>query len=380
MQNKIINEGLVSIKIPEFEKVSSKAPVFYNPVMELNRDLSVIALNQYQKMVGNPLNICDAFGGSGIRGIRYSKEIDSNKIITNDVNPLAIDFIRSNIDLNKVDNVSVCREDANLLLRKCKGKFDVVDIDPFGTPSYYIESAAISLKSGGLLCVSATDTSSLCGTYKNPCIRKYSSKPLKTEYCHENGIRILIGFIARVFAKYKKSIQVQFSHSSEHYMRIYLTIQKGAAITDQSLMDIGFILHCKNCLNRDLVTGFAPFLPSICPVCDGDYNIAGPLWCGKIFDSDFINGMINITDDVIINKKKEVYKLLNLCREEADGPPTFFDLHRISKKLKMSAPPLDKVLTQLLKEGYFASRTHFKPTGIRTNASIETMDKIILSL
>ncbi|GAB4309031.1 MAG: tRNA (guanine(10)-N(2))-dimethyltransferase [Methanobacteriaceae archaeon] len=380
MRNKIIEEGLVSIEIPEFEKVSSKAPVFYNPVMEFNRDLSVIALKQYQKLVGNPLNICDAFAGSGIRGIRYSKEIYTNKIIINDVNPLAIKFIRSNIELNKVDNVNVCKEDANLLLRKCKGKFDVVDIDPFGTPSYYIESAAISLKSGGLLCVSATDTSSLCGTYRNPCIRKYMAKPLKTEYCHENGIRILAGFIARVFAKYKKSIQVLFSHSSEHYMRIYLTINKGAAITDQSLKDMGFILHCKKCLNRDLVTGFAPFIPTTCPVCGSNYNVAGPLWCGKIFDSDFINGMLNIVDDIIINKKKEASKLLDLCREEADGPPTFFDLHHISKKLKISAPPLDKILNKLLKEGYFASRTHFKPTGIRTNASIQTLDEIILTI
>jgi len=380
MQNKTIKEGQVSIKIPDFEKVSSKAPVFYNPVMELNRDLSVIALNHYQKVLGNPLNICDAFGGSGIRGIRYSKEVNSHKIVTNDVNPRAVDFAHENVDLNKVYNVTVCQEDANLLLRKCKGIFDVVDIDPFGTPSYFIESAAISLKSGGLLCVSATDTSSLCGTYKNPCIRKYSSKPLKTEYCHEIGIRILAGFIARVFAKYKKSIDIKFSHSTEHYMRMYITIDKGAEITDQSLKEVGFILHCDKCLNRELVKGFAPFIPSECPVCGSKYGVAGPLWCDKIFNSDFITGMLNITEDIIINKRREACKLLNRCNEESMGPPTFFDLHQISKKLKISAPPLDKVLNELIKEGYFASRTHFKPTGIRTDASIEILDKIVLSI
>ena len=55
----------------------------------------------------------------------------------------------------------------------------MVDIDPFGTPSPFIESAAISAKAGGMLCVTATDTSALCGTYKEPCIRKYNSMPLK---------------------------------------------------------------------------------------------------------------------------------------------------------------------------------------------------------
>ena len=35
---KQIEEGLTKIEFPEFDKVSSDAPVFYNPHMELNRD------------------------------------------------------------------------------------------------------------------------------------------------------------------------------------------------------------------------------------------------------------------------------------------------------------------------------------------------------
>ena len=44
-----IDEGRVRIKIPQYEKISSKAPVFYNPAMELNRDLSVAALSVYRQ-------------------------------------------------------------------------------------------------------------------------------------------------------------------------------------------------------------------------------------------------------------------------------------------------------------------------------------------
>ena len=121
----------------------------------------------------------------------------------------------THLDLNQLENVIVCKEDANMILRKCKGKFDVIDIDPFGTPSPYLDSAASSLRAGGMICVTATDTSALCGTYSEPCIRKYSSVPLKTEYCHENGLRILAGFVARTFSKYKKFIEVKFSHSTD---------------------------------------------------------------------------------------------------------------------------------------------------------------------
>ena len=49
MDIKTIHEGLVEIKTPEFDKISSKAPVFYNPVMELNRDFSILAIKTYQE-------------------------------------------------------------------------------------------------------------------------------------------------------------------------------------------------------------------------------------------------------------------------------------------------------------------------------------------
>lgn len=378
MDIKNIHEGLVRIKTPEFEKVSSKAPVFYNPVMELNRDLSVLAIKAYQKKLGHEISICDAFGGSGIRGVRYAKEIDEvSKVVITDINPLAIQYANENIEMNGLDNVKVYKEDANILLRKCRGKFDIVDIDPFGTPSPYIESAAISLKAGGMICATATDTSALCGTYKEPCIRKYSAMPLKTEYCHEVGIRILAGFIARTFSKYKKCIEVKFSHSSEHYMRIYAVIKKGAKITDESLKNLGYILHCKKCLNRIIVQGIAPKMPPNCPVCGENFNIGGPLWCGEIQNESFIKDMLDAIENTKINQEQKALKLLNRTYEEANAPETFYDLHEICRNLKISAPRMDDVFESLKKKGYFVSRTHFKPVGIKTDAPLNVLKEIV---
>ena len=51
METHFVEEGLVKIQVPNFEKVSSEAPVFYNPVMELNRDISVVVINQYMTLL-----------------------------------------------------------------------------------------------------------------------------------------------------------------------------------------------------------------------------------------------------------------------------------------------------------------------------------------
>lgn len=376
-----IEEGNVRIKIPHFEKVSSRAPVFYNPVMELNRDLSVAALTVYRQMKDDDIKICDAFGGSGIRGIRYSKEIKGVFLaVVNDLNPLAVEIAIENVEQNSLTNVKVCREDANLLLRKCRGKFDVVDIDPFGTPSPYVESAASSLKAGGMICVTATDTSALCGTYKKPCIRKYNAKPLRNEYCHETGIRILAGFLSRTFSKYKKYLDFQFSHSTEHYMRLYALVGKGAKNTDQSLENLGYIAHCPKCLNRQIFKGITPRIPFKCPECNEVWDVGGPLWCGKIQNSDFLADMLDIVPKINLNTENKVLKLLEKCLNESNAPPTFYDLHAICRKLKTSAPPIKLIMDFIKEGGYHVSRTHFNPNGVKTDAPLDLIEKIILKI
>ena len=121
-----INEGRVNIIVPHFEKVSAKALVFYNPVMELNRDLSVIALQTFRETQVEDISICDSFGGTGIRGIRYGREISGvQNVVINDLNPLAVQFTKENILKNGLGNVNVFKEDANILMRKCRGKFHV---------------------------------------------------------------------------------------------------------------------------------------------------------------------------------------------------------------------------------------------------------------
>ena len=381
MDNKIIHEGNVTLMVPKFDKVSAKAPVFYNPVMELNRDLSVAALTVFRNGLNHDIYVCDAFGGTGIRGIRYAKEIRGiEQAVVNDLNPLAVEFAKANIKLNQLENVVVCEEDANLILRKRKGKFDVIDIDPFGTPSPYLESAAASLRAGGMICITATDTSALCGTYIEPCIRKYGAVPLKTEYCHENGLRILAGFVARTFSKYKKFIEVKFSHSTEHYMRIYATIGKGAANTDESLKSLGYIAHCKNCLNRLVIKGLAPIIPENCPICGGNMDVGGPLWCGEMYSTDFVSLMILTVNQLSLNTKENALKLLNTCLDEASAPETYYEIHKVCKNLKTSAPPIVDVMNLLKDGGFFVSRTHFSPTSIKTDANIVELKKIILHL
>lgn len=378
---KSIEEGLTKIEFPEFDKISSDAPVFYNPHMELNRDLSILAIQVFQKEQDREIDICDLFGGSGIRGIRYKNEIDGvGEVSINDISELANQYEKHNIELNNLEDIEVYQHDASMFLRMKRGEFDVIDIDPFGIPSPFLDSAGYCARRNSLLCVTATDTSALCGTYKEPCIRKYNAKPYKSEYCHETGIRILAGFVALTLAKYAKCIEVKLSHSTEHYMRLYLEIKKGSQKTDKSLNNIGYISHCKNCLHRQTAEGLASPIEDVCPVCGEKLIHAGPLWLGDIQNKEFIQKMIDESSNKKINSEKEALKLLNKCLDESDAPATFFDIHAICKSLKISAPKFDLIINQMKKEGFIAIKTHYNPLGIKTNANIKDIQKIIVGL
>lgn len=378
---KTVEEGLTKIQFPEFDKISSDAPVFYNPHMELNRDISILALQTFQKQEDRNINICDLFGGSGIRGVRYKNEIDGvGHVFINDISETANEYERHNVELNNLKDIEIFQHDASMFLRMHRGEFDVIDIDPFGTPSPFLDSAGYCSRRNSLLCVTATDTSALCGTYKEPCIRKYNAKPYKSEYCHETGIRILAGFVALTLAKYSKSIEVKLSHSTEHYMRLYIEVKKGSKKSDECLKNIGYISHCKHCLYREENKGLATSTPNICPECGEKLIQAGPLWLGEIQNEEFISKMIVESENKKLNTKEDVLKLLESCRIEAKSPATFYDVHKICKILKISAPKLDLVFGNLEKERFEAVKTHFNPLGIKTNAPLKKIKEIIKTL
>ena len=101
---KIINEGHASIMVPEAEKVSKAMGVFYNPAMSINRDVSVLLLNSTSKI---NMQIADPLAATGIRSIRFLKELPSNKIkriYINDIDKKAVKLIRRNLALSKVQN------------------------------------------------------------------------------------------------------------------------------------------------------------------------------------------------------------------------------------------------------------------------------------
>jgi tRNA (guanine26-N2/guanine27-N2)-dimethyltransferase len=385
-----ISEGKVKVLVPKLEAyrkqpsdyAPSKAPVFYNPVMELNRDLSVLAFQAYQRLVNREISICDPLTGSGIRGVRFAAEIHGvKKVVISDINERSFKLAQHNVDLNGLqDIVEAEHRDANCLL-SCHGaphkRFDVVDVDPFGTPVPYLDSAVRALCNKGLLAATATDMAPLCGVHAKACIRKYGGKPLRTEYCQELAVRLLAGCIATVAAKQEIGVRVLFSHSSDHYIRVYAQIGYGAKKADASIKNLGYVLHCFNCFHRETANTFSPRFFEKCPECGSKMSWAGPLWLEKIFSPQFCEALAEENRCTPLRNSRKISKLLSLAKEEAEAPITYYVIDHISDKLASPVPSVNAMLQSLRDNGFQAVPTHFNTRGIRTDASAMTMQQLL---
>ena len=102
-------------------------------------------------------------------------------------------MIKKNIKKCKLNNAFAIKRNLNSLLSDMR--FHYIDIDPFGSPVYFVDSAMRSVYNNGIIACTATDTATLCGVYPNVCRRRYGVKPFHSNVMHETGLRILLGFL-----------------------------------------------------------------------------------------------------------------------------------------------------------------------------------------
>jgi len=357
----IVKEGTTKCFVFK-NKSSSKGPgtkkgsPFYNPAMELNRDLSIVFVQWLLNKKNTHLDFIDGLASSGIRGIRLANEVDGDfNIAINDWNEQAYLQIKKNIELNTLKNAIACNKNLNVLLSE--EKFDYIDIDPFGSPVYYIDSAIRSIKNEGIIACTATDTAALCGRYENACMRRYAARSFHSYLMKEMGLRILLGFLCRVAAKFDKGIKPIISYSDDHYFRTYVLIRSGKRLANESMENYSLI--------------------NINDYIAVDKNIiVGPLWLGKIHDIYAVKEIRTLLFKKELNTKNSIWKLLSLLEEEANAPLFFFTSEYLASFKKTPIIKLEIIIEELKKNGFFVSKTQFSPIGFKTDAAIKDLIEI----
>ncbi len=366
MKNIIIEHSCkIKIELPS-KDVHAKMEVFYNQVMASNRNIAVLLLNSVENQ---KMNIASPLAGSGIRELRFLKELKPgkiNKIFVNDIKENFPGVLADNLKLNhlKKDKLIIHNDDANLfLLNQVKhcindqfcGYFDYIDIDPFGSPNPFLAAAVARITREGIIAITATDTAALTGTYPKVTRRKYWARAVRNYMMHEIGLRILIRKVQLQGVQFDKALIPILSYHKDHYFRIYFRCVKGKKKCDELLKLHHYLLFNPKTLEFK-VSDFNK---------EKRFDYFGPLWAGKLFDKKLLTKMSKE------NPFPEEQKFLGLLREESKNDLVgFYDLHVIARKYGLETTKVEPVLKKVNGVG-----AHFSPTGIKTKKGIKEIVK-----
>ena len=386
--------------------------------------------------VGNtePIRILDALSATGLRALRYAKELPFLTSVTaNDLSSLATASIRLNVKHNDILSkvhpttgnatahmYSVASEQSPRLPGGARGKYDVIDLDPYGTAAPFLDAAVQALSDGGLLCVTCTD----CGVfasvgYLEKTFSQYGGLPFKGPPSHEGGLRLILHAIAISAARYGLAIEPLLSLSIDFYARTFVRIRRSPAEVKFLAGKTMIVYNCdEGCgawttqflaesrAHKDkreetfykFTLAQGPSTSEMCAHCGLKKHLSGPMWGGPLHNAHFVERMLGILPSL----SKEVYGtiprmegMLTLALDETlrdpssepgsdvekesptipainpatrDNHPFFFTPSTLAKVLHCHCPPDAALRGALMHLGYRVTRSHTKPGSLRTDA------------
>lgn len=233
-------------------------------------------------------------------------------VVACDLDSTAVESMHKHVSSNGkgAEKVHPIHADARLHMLQHPSFYDVIDLDPYGTPVAFLDTAVQSISEGGLLCVTATDMAVLCGSNPEASYTKYGSISLKRGYCHEMAIRILLQCIEAHANRNKKHIVPVLSISVDFYIRVFVRVFTSAERARHSPSKLGFVHQSTACdsfyfqsvcsLKSQGENGrdakFTPpysSTPRRCPETDSNMIIGGPIWMDPIHDSSWVRSVLD---------------------------------------------------------------------------------------
>ncbi|OIV90195.1 hypothetical protein TanjilG_01391 [Lupinus angustifolius] len=305
----------------------------------------------------------------------------------------SVEACRRNIKFNgsvAVSKVESHLADARVYMLTHPNEFDMVDLDPYGSPSVFLDSAVQSVVDGGMLMCTATDMAVLCGGNGEVCYSKYGSYPLRGKYCHEMALRILLASIESHANRYKRYIVPVLSVQMDFYVRVFVRIYTSASAMKNTPLKLSYVYQCTGCdsfhlqpIGRSIskntsvryLPGYGPVVPQECTDCGKKFNMGGPIWSAPIHDQEWVASMLA---DVKSTKARypayeRISAVLTTISEELPDVPLFLSLHNLCATLKCTSPSAIMFRSAVINAGYRISGTHVNPLGLKSDAPMDVI-------
>ncbi|XP_057565172.1 tRNA (guanine(26)-N(2))-dimethyltransferase isoform X2 [Hippopotamus amphibius kiboko] len=359
VQETTVTEGAAKIVFP------SANEVFYNPVQEFNRDLTCAVITEFariqlgakgiqikvpgekdvQKVVvdlseqeedkaelkggGNltpedqprtaavgdickeGLRVLEGLAASGLRSIRFAQEVPGlRSVVANDASARAVDLMRHNVQLNDVAHlVQPSQADARMLMyqhQKLSERFDVIDLDPYGSPAPFLDAAVQAVSEGG-------EASLMRG---------------------------------------KQALVYQCVGCGAFHL------QRLGKASGASGGRVKFSAAC------------GPPVAPECEHCGQRHQLGGPMWAEPLHDLDFVGRVLEAVsaNPGRFHTSERIRGVLSVITEELPDVPLYYTLDQLSSAIHCNTPSLLQLRSALLHAGFRVSLSHACKNAVKTDA------------
>uniref|UniRef100_A0A8B9KM53 tRNA (guanine(26)-N(2))-dimethyltransferase n=1 Tax=Astyanax mexicanus TaxID=7994 RepID=A0A8B9KM53_ASTMX len=437
----VVKEGKAAILFP------SANEVFYNPVQEFNRDLTCAVITEFARetlasrgvriavpgekervvvslsdemngeerdgrteqeqgkerqeakefrttSVGecceDGLRVLEGLAASGLRSVRFALEVPGLKSVTaNDCSAKAAALIARNAKYNNVAHLlHASQKDASMLMYEMRGKkerYDVIDLDPYGSPSPFLDAAVQAVSEGGLLCITCTDMAVMAGNSGETCYSKYGSVSLKSKYCHELALRIILHSLDQRANVYQRYIEPLLSVSVDFYIRVFIRVRTGQATVKHSASKQALVYNCVGCgafhiqrMGKRILQGkhmkfsaaTGPPVGMNCDHCGQRHQLGGPVWAEPIHNLEFVQKVLAAVsgNPSRFGTSKRIEGVLSMVTEELQDIPLYYVLDQLSSTVHCNTPAMLQFRSALLHAGYKVSFSHACKNAVKTDA------------
>lgn len=338
-------------------------PAFFRPSSRPARDLGVLAAAVYKHTIGS-LRVLDVMTGCGVRSQRYALESNADWIWANDANPEMAVVLEDNLTSQlSPDRYQITYHSAHRVLYECYHRqdfYDFIDLDSFGLPTAFLQGCLQSVKIGGLLYITGTDSRTLAGHNPEHGLRQLGAWARSHPAAHEQGLRLLIGTCWQQAQLLGIDIQPIFSYFQGQIYRVMVQVT-----SSQNQGSLGFLGYCHHCGHYQTVA-WRQLSRATCPHQGPPLTLSGPLWLGPLHHPDWLDSMRQLAQVWGWSDRAQV---LQIMMDEVPMPPYFFPVAEIGRWGQMDIPKRDRILAQLHHHGYQASLTHINPQALKTDAS-----------
>ncbi|WP_370594549.1 N2,N2-dimethylguanosine tRNA methyltransferase [Synechococcus sp. CBW1107] len=331
------------------------------------RDLGVLLARRLAGV--GPLRVLDLMAGCGVRSLRYGLEAGAAAIWANDADPERLPLLQVNLQpLAERLALRLSALTAQKLLADCllrDQRFELVDLDAFGSPAALLPLALEAVRFGGVLYLASTDGRSPTGHDRVAALRSLGAAARAHPASWELALRLQLGVVARAAWCLGRGIRPLLSFSDGRTFRTAVQVQRSPVAREED--QLGLLAHCHGCGDQQVqslkrLRGWQSCGCSAAP----PLAVSGPLWIGPLQDADCLGELSALA--VSGSMAEEGRRLLaNLSADAGEGARVW-PMAEIARRSPGGTVRLRQLQERLRRGGWSAGVSGVMPGQLRTSA------------